>query len=488
MNLRILANPANQKFFSVLESAPNVLTREQAPDFFKVALKLFDRRIGESTGKLVLQTIRKVIENPHHMKEFTAGNFALRLPFTQTQFCDGIFDIVHVLVDAAPRTITSQLVDLMDPCIETDPAKCLVLIAKYSVHFPEVDNPWPFLDLLFKEAQLFTAPNTIRNYCTVLCYLCNKFEEYRNGRFGHCWAQINACLASTDTETICSSYDALCFLHNLDEDGDSEIDFDAIYRHLQSPETCQHALSLLISIEIPESEQTSSKLVKSLLEAAKYTEKATLVLMGLLQSEEVATRFARRTSWLLTKIPKVIDTLRVFLVVFRHKELRHYFGDSADLVPFLKSLLEQANMGMVSIVGTIIRRLPLIDDQIVWMSEQGLFRLFFNVAWKLDDDISMDAAFMLANHISKICYIPELESFADKVADCAMSDERLAKTACFVAAELARHEPCYQKMAADGLRDFFEDNLDDPKISRIAARFLQHKRPTVKKPRRLRPT
>ena len=485
MNLRALLKPIGREFAAVLESAPDVLTQDESNEFFKITLGLFKTDIKYETGVLILRAIRKVIENPQHMKLFASGKFLVQLPFHKSEFCDGILDVIHIVVETAPRSIDARFVAYFLPCIEENSVKCLILIALYSVHFSEVDNPWPFLDLLFKQAQVFTAPETIRNYCTVLCYLCSKFEAYRTGRLQHCWVQINACLSSSDTETLCASYDALCFLSKYDIFG-LDVDFDAIKRHLRSPTFCQHALSLLASIQIPDEEKTPA-FIQALLVASTHTEKGTLVLLELLQDDRVATYFVDSTSWMLTKIPKIVDTLRVCLVVFRRRELRERFSDVPEIVPFLKTLIEQANMGMISIVGTIIRRMELSEAQIKDMSKRGLFKMFFSVAYKLNDDISMDAAFMLAHHISRICFIPELESFADKIADCAMSEERLARTACFVAAELSRHEPCYCRMATDGLRDFFEDNINDPKLKSFAERFLANKRATVKKPRRLRP-
>ena len=477
MNFRVLSSPSSPRFEEELQSAPDVLTRDESSDFFDTVMHLFKRQITDQQGNLILQTIQKVIKNSHHLKVFTQPKYLSQLPFSEEAFCEETLNIVYLLVDDAPRCLTSQVVDSFVPCIDMNPPKCLVLIAKYALHFPEIDNPWPFLDLLFKFSRNFTTPDLIRDYCTILCFLCHKFTLYHEGRLEHCWTQMTACLSSEDIETIRTCYDALSSLAKLDARNLSA-DFVYIYKHLRSPATAQHALSLLISMQLPETVQKDPALLQSLTVASQFTEKGTVALAQMLSKKGIAELFMASTKWMAMQMPKLIDTLRIFLVVFKHRELRPLLAEAPELVPFLKLLVEQGNVGILSIVGTIIRKLEPDKALVRTMSKKGLLDVFFRVAWKVNDDISFDAAFHLAAYLSQITYVQELDDVARHVAEHATAKGRIARTACFAAAELAPHESCYRIMANGGLEEFFERISSRSELSRTATRFLSNRRPS----------
>ena len=477
MNLRVLASTTNPKFEDELLSAPDVLDRDDGPDFFDVVLRHFRKSITERNGILILQTIQKLIKNPHHLKSFAVTKYLQQLPYSEPAFSDEIFNIFYILVEDAPWCLTNQVVDVFVPCIDHDPHKCLILIANYATHFAEIDNPWPFLDLLFKYPHDFTTPELIRDYCTTLCFLCHKFEIYRDGRLEHCWTQMTACLSAEDIETIRTCYDALCSLAKLNV-GNLTADFLYINQHLRAPATAQHALALLITMRVPSSVLKDPTLIQSLVISSQFTEKGTLVLAQMLERKEVAAMFLASTKWMMMQLPKVIDTLRVFLVVFKHTELRAQIADAPELIPFLKLLVDQQNVGVLSIVSTIIRKLDLKESHVRAMSKKGLISSFLIAAWKIAEDISFDSAYHLAHYISQISFTSELDHVARKAAEHAMSNQRISKTACYVAAELARHDSCYRIMASAGLEDFFERNHSRSGISRFASRFFANHRPS----------
>jgi hypothetical protein len=194
--------------------------------------------------------------------------------------------------------------------------------------------------------------------------------------------------------------------------------------------------------------------------------------MGIAKRKESAHVFLSNTTGLGMRLPTIIGTLRLFLVVFQHRQLRPQFLNSQEFVPFLVALCEQRNSGMITIVCTVLRRLRLSRETLRIMNDGGLFKVFFWAASELNDDISLHAAFLLAQTVGRVTYVDGLVEFCDKIAEVAMSHRKIAKNACALASDLVKYENCMEVFESMGLVSFFESKLGDRLLSKAARRFL----------------
>lgn len=471
-NLEILKVPNVDGFYEELEVAPETLHFSQAREFFEILLGYFQQSIDEETGNLILMTIAKVLCNDRHLDTFIKENFALVLPYKQRAFQDAVFEILYVLVSLGPHCFDdSRITKLFAPLIKRNPKKSLTLLAIYALKFADVDNPWPMVDLLIQESQRFVGPELASNYVSLLTTLCLKYEDYCQGRAEHCWRKICALLNETDILTLKMVYCGLCNISKVYPAGDLPI--DQIRAHLRVKELQRPVLSLLISVPLNGNEACDKQLLQTLCSLAERDDKATMVLMKASTDPIYAEFLVENTKlWLGKELPTPIETLRLFLSVFKIKELRQIIADSPNFLEFLKMITNQENGNSLSMICTIVRRIELNEQIIANFSDSGFLRAFFAMATDLNTTTSKHSALLMLDTISRIAYSREFMKMCDMVNDLINEHDELAEVAILVAAELCVYKKCALAFKRKRLDEYVKTLLVDQQLKTAAKRFL----------------
>jgi hypothetical protein len=188
--------------------------------------------------------------------------------------------------------------------------------------------------------------------------------------------------------------------------------------------------------------------------------------MDIAKGHNGAVKVLEDPRWLLLPLPQLVDTVRLFLVVFHHKSLRVKFLTIPQFVPFLRILVGLRDPGILAIVATVLRRIPAKAEHVRLISESRLLHDLADVANALHDRISLGAALLVADSIGNVMFVEELVEFCDIIADCAGDDGDLGKRASFVAARLAKYPECGSKLSRCNLGQFADDRQDDPQIQK----------------------
>jgi hypothetical protein len=467
VDLSILSDPSNHSFMQELVNSRNLLHSAQASEFFETILSHFrdSRSLSVQQGNRILVTIQALLENDHHRDIFLSGNHALALPCEDADFASEVLNVFYTLVTKSAQGITTAIASAFAHLIPMDPGKCLILIATYATQFEDLPDPWGLVDLLIQNGPDFASPDLVSDYVRLLCFLCYEFTAYRAARVKHCWNRILSMLAADDLVTIGCCYNGLCALARFNRDG--TLDKDVVSLHLRSQETVESALSIFSMRQIhPHTFSQYAEFIPSLIHAATYTVHATLILMDIAKFERGAAKLLEDREWLRLPLPTFADTARLFLMVFHHKPLRPKFFSHPHFVPFLRTLLRFKNAGMLAIVATVLRGMPLKPDDIGQISRLRLFRDFANVANALRDEISIGAALLVALVIARLAYVSDLVAFCDIVASCVVSGGHLARQAGIVASCMAKYRECSSRLARFGI----EPALEDPHGPRTASR------------------
>ncbi|OHT08438.1 hypothetical protein TRFO_23033 [Tritrichomonas foetus] len=489
-DLRALEN-VDKNFLSNLKSAVKLLQASDADKFFKIVLNHFEKGdLNPEVGISILQTVRKLLTRDDILNVFRSKDVVLRLPYELNTYTDCVYDILYdvLLLDSEIFSDDVARKDRFGYLLQENPRKGLALIAKVAKRYVEDDesliNPWPCLDTLVKQTNLFARPDVIPSFISVVVYLCQSSEQYAESRMDKCWSRIVGFLDTKDSSYLRSVYAGLCYLRDEFKKvrKTPKLPLVQIKDHLSFPEVQGPALALLVdrANENP-SDIADDELISKLFQVAErdHNLKATIVLMKLAASPKIAKDVLGNGSWLLSKLPEAVDTLRLFLVIFKHNELRAACAECKNFIPFLKFVIEElGSSGVITISCTIIRRIPLDEKFVQKMAEKGLVKTFIDKAKATDDDtkVSSHSLLLFLNTVAEYTYLDEFLDMVKIVVDRTTNDQNLCEIASYVAVTFAKYPQLREKMVALRLDKFFAEKRNDKKYKRLsknAEKFLK---------------
>ncbi|EAY20448.1 hypothetical protein TVAG_110600 [Trichomonas vaginalis G3] len=473
LNIKVFKKLSNKHFQEGLDRAPSMLKPKQVTSFYQTVLAHFQKgEIPFEIGDSILKTIYKCLKVKENIPPFIEGQFAALLPLKQTNLLPTVFDIFHVIISSDPTIVDETFSQIMPTLIKFDAKKSLTLIALYCQQFSEIDNPWPMVDLLIQEAANFNQPQIASDYISLLSFLNKRFIEYRNGRAQHCWNQVMSMLNTTDKKTIVSCYGGLCAIADGFTGGTFQIEL--IATHLLIPEIQDPALSLLNFATLNEKDAGNKKLIQSLMQIAEKNVRASLVLMKLAyNSNSASTAIFSTPGWMQKPLPTMIDTLRIFLVILRHKNIRESVAESTNFVDFLKSIISLDKPGVVPIACTIIRRVPLSKDLITQMSYSGFLDSFYNAPDENDDGLTQHSKLLLTDTICRVTFVKDYVLMCDKINNIIVSNGEFADAAALVAIRLCKYPKCKARMKELKLDQHFKKVEGGGKMASTAKKFLK---------------
>lgn len=471
MDLKNLSNPKNPKFAETLKESHKKLTEEQADSFFQTVIHHL-KKIDIEKGKLILETIKALIRNEDLCDVFVNENYVMGLPIGKEEYYSDIMEIYYILASSFPDAFNQDLVDNVLYLLPVNPSKTLKLITLYSQQMEYVEDPWPMLDILFKQHHLFESFQMIPVFCKLLTYLCLTFDDFLQARGQFCWIIIETCLGMTKhKKVIITCYQSLADLSTVYHEG--VVNIDTLCLHMKNPRYQPAVFELLIQYEFNEN-LVSIEFITTLLNKAQVNSKATLILMKFSENVKFAELLVTRFSWLALPLPTLIDTIRLFLVVFQHEEVQSVLHKTEGFVAFLRTIVDQGNVGVLTIFCTIVRRIdvkPLLEE----MSQTGLLSLFFNTARTLKDKVSLHSGLLVLDVIARAGFTPELVEQIPFVISILQKKSSLHDIACYVAADMSHHSKCLKILKEAGLEPFFEQYKDEEdNLGNAARKFLKN--------------
>lgn len=472
VNLEILRKPSGRSFLRELDAAPQLLRAKDATHFFKILLAHFVRGVDTSIGEAILLCISRVLAMGNATETFLAGSFALALPYSQPQFIDAVYDVLFVLLQQSTDVFDEELAGQIGKLAQKDPFKALVLISHYCQDFAEARDPWPMVDSLFKFQMQFQRAEVIDEYVSLLAFLYRRFPDFRKERGQATWQTLCGMLDTTrDSQSLRSVYGGLAAI--ADGRMNVEIPMEAVKRHLLDDELCDQVLSFLL-VRPPKSPQSNDdEFVATLVKIAHEDVKATLLLMKLASHRDFARLLLVDSSWIIDGMPTILDTLRVFFVVLKHKGLRDRISELPDLITFLKNVIEDANSSTLALVGTIMRRLVLDKDFVMELSRSGFLHDFMANARECGDLTAGKSLLVLFNTIAQYGYATEYMRMCDLVCREIVGDGDLCHVAADVAISLCSYQKCVNRLREKRLDAFFRKRRQDLDWAEQAEAFLE---------------
>ena len=477
-NLQVLRSVNSPEFMDELEYSVDTIKPKQAEQYFSILLDHFQQDVSEEAGKAILIAISKVICVDDFLTIFIKNEHHLQLPFKKKQFAPEIFDILFVLVTVAPLAFDEKLSKCFGSIIRRDPAKSLTLLAIYSQHFNEIDNPWPMVDLLIQEAHRFSSIQTAANYSYLLAFLCRKYPDYCEGRAEHCWRKIGLLLQSTDIAVLQAVYCALFSITEVYKEATSPVEL--MLDHLKQNELRDSVLTLLLAAP-PFSSGQNRELLKRLLRIGENNHHATLVLMRMATDEEFAKFLINNAHlWMTKELPTYRETLRLFLVVYSNPDLHDMILKCDYFVGFLTMCASQGGEDDLVIICTVLRRVELTENFVSTQEFNEFMKVYFDAATNQKPgtkvaEQSIYSAMLLTSTVAMIGYLNVFPTIARFIVNTIKDRNALSCYAAEAATVLCAYQKCLNVFKKEDLANYLKINMKTftGKMKQAAPKLLQ---------------
>jgi hypothetical protein len=467
-NFEVLRDPSSPDFLEELKTAHLFLRPDRASEFFEIVISHLPR---SGLGPEIIRSISKVISlKSNCLSVFVSQSFAEQIPNLSAHRSE-FLDLLSILVDRAPSAFTAGLASLFSRSITRAGEKSLILIARFSQKFNDVSDPWPMVDLLLSYNDRFSKPDIAGPYASLLGWLVATFPAWRRERGMQCWDLLLGILSATDINVREHCYSALARVAaNVRR---CAFPFEQMKAHARKysilfPSIV--ALLLLVDLDAADSLSDMDFLVV-LIGAARTEGAAPFALMRLAHSETIAAQLAKNGSWMAEELPRLHETLLLFLVVFQHQEVRERIVQCDQFYVLLNNLLGEPRYH--TILAKVIRRVAALPGVAINLSERGLLEAFAKHA-------PIDQTLVIANRIAETGFVPGLVPICDVIAHTLSNGGDLVHDAITLAVQLAELErgACRRRMRdlrlPRTIRHLANDT-GDPDIRRLARRFFSAK-------------
>jgi len=462
VNLELLKNPNDiDNFIEELANAQTKILKESASDFYDIVFSYFEDPVDEDLAETVLVALTNVLSFKENVDAFIKGDYAGRLPFSLKGLTDSLLDLLYVIVTRAPEAFDQDVADGFSRMIVRRPRKALSIIAIYSQYFEFLENPWPLLDDLIDGERRFSVPECAIEYINLLAYLVAKFRGFRRGRAKACFDCIVQNLESEDPDVINTAYGALATI--VSNEQNILIPFKEIRAHLRHEELQDSVLDFLLVAPLNIDEVHDPVFLQRLLKISESSEKATYVLMRLAEDVRIAQLLVADPNWMVSDLPSSMDTLKLFLVCFKHLPMRPIITNLPQFIEFLRMINAVADESILSLICTIVRRIELNRKLILELSSSKFIAEFLANAEAIQTDSSNYSAILFVDTLTKVAYTKEMTPMCTTVSVIIQDGGENLSAAIKLATDLCKHPRCQKAFQDNRLDTYLERRINKMK-------------------------
>lgn len=459
-------------FFQALHDARVDLPASSIEEFFQGTVCHFLGVIPEKVGKEILMTFSVLFhQSDSYTLFFTRHNYTQFLPFHQKNLTDYLLEVLYEIALVDPRAFTKNVVDLFGRMIVRRPNKALIIISILLKNFSGLDYQLYIVNTLFDGAARFQVPESGATYAQLLTYLATQFPEIREQREIDIYNCLLPLLLADDAATINYAYAGLSFIAAKRDD--LAMPFAETSMHIRHPEVSEAALNFLLVAPLFSSEVVPQRLINNLILCAEKSSTATLVLMRLSEERNIAQYMIQTCEWMGLKLPTYEYTLRLFLVVFSHKQLRNDIGHCEYFVDFITNQAEVADGKVHNLLSKIIRRIDLDPALIDAMSQGGFFASYLARADVLNTVKSKYLAILMVDTIAKHCFTREMIPMCKTLVSEIKENGDNAEAALRLGIDLCNYRRCAGRLHDLKIADWLDQNMSKIKAQKMAKHLIK---------------
>lgn len=465
----ILGDYNNSLFVRYLEYYAKTIEPIQFPPFWDP----ISVHIKPSTPPDVLNTIinncRLMMKrNKQFIQSFVNTKFFTTLPISQ-QTADAIADCYEVLFVDAPKHLGQPHCEMITALMDVRPEKMLILYSFYIKQLLSLPNPWPILDNLFSVLHSLVGKTCGYMYLAIFHYLITNYEMYAKERTIHIRSIFLMYVNSKDVRTICAAYNGLAIIYG---DVGSGLDYTRAAAHLLDDDIWQSVLTLLLRIEkIP----ASVPLLNALIFRSNESPLPWIIILRMASNKKGPEFLLDNTQWMQESKKHPIEVMRVFLVIFKTKELRQKAILLEGFPALLRDALAADPHRMHFVVSSTIRRADLNANFLKRLSEAGFLKKYIECTVKANKPRIFTNALSTFDKLAHAAYAPDYIEFASILVDL-LSEKAHASDAISVIVSMSFYPEVCKSFKSKNLVTYFENLTKHEKYKKMAETFIANAR------------
>ena len=459
-------------FMQALLDARVNLPATSMEEFFQGTVYHFLGVIPEKIGKEILSTFSILFhQSDSYTLFFTRHGYTQFLPFHQKNLTDYLLDVLYEISVVDPRAFTKTVVDLFGRMVVRRPNKALIIIANLLRNFSNQDYQIYIVNTLFDGAFRFQVPESGTTYAQLLTYLATQYPEICEQREIDIYNCLLPLLLADDADTINYAYAGLSFIASKRDD--LAMPFSETSMHIRHEEVAEAALNFLMVAPLFSSEVVPQRLINNLILTAEKYPQAALVLMRLAEERNIAQYLIQTSEWMSLKLPTYDHTLRLFLVVFSHIQLRNEVGKCEYFIDFLTNQANVADAKVLNLLSKIVRRVDL-DPALVDAMSQGEFIAAYLARSDVLDTVKTHyLGILMMDTIAKHCFTREMIPMCKTVCASIKENGENSEAALRLAIDLCSYRRCASRLHDLKIYEWIENNISRIKAQKMAKHLVR---------------
>jgi hypothetical protein len=428
---------------------------EKVDQFYISFSKLMNEDLPDHLLKFVLQELTAMLRNPPAAAAFIRLQVYKHLPFSHHLVGDACFGTLMILVQNSAASLDRSFAAFLSEITLLAPNKIMVVLASYSTTFSDVSDPYPIIDIMIEKWRPFMECGSGAELVSTLFYLCSSFVDYRENRIRRCCEIFCEGLRTGDVKTLRQIYNALCFYYL----SGVKLDYGAIARHLFDKRISENVLRFLVKLKKVEA---TPELIAALISVAHEDLRATLLLIHIARKFGCAEKICANHTWLANEVPTIEATLRLFLMVFGHVELRKGMCNWPEIPIFFVNLCSKRDSELLAVIAMIVRRIGVTKRFLDNLSHFGALKTIFETVKLCGDDLAMKAALAIIESLGKIGFVAEFLMLSNEMKHQLTLENSTSSLTVVVMSILSRYQECRTKFVSMKLIPYFEQlmNID----------------------------
>lgn len=463
-----------------LQEITNGITEQTTPEearTFYSSYEIFQTK-NSSFIKDAILSISRSLKNDDNIPIFEESNLFPILPIDSMALIEETLELLTILAKHGSVLFTQETWDKLNPLLEYYPSQFLSIIAIYSRHFDDIDDPWPTCDILFLKSALFSTPENLQDYFALLLFLNRSFSDYREARAEHTWNRLCELLQGSNPSDISLCYEMMKYMASICQSTVFQWPFPItqILFHLafNDSELQDTVIDFLAQIRPSGTRSQISELINYLFEISRTKSNATQVLIWFSESPILSEIMLSKSNWLGQMLPTISDTIELVSKIIKHKTAASIIVKKPEIFTFLTNVINSPDGNGIAVVPFFLKKVPINKSFIESLSSKNVLHSFFSVALQRGDNKSIQNMLIMLDLMTNYSYVKEMKLMIKPLLHLIDLEEApISFAAAHVTTDLCQFPQFYNAVKTTYFDQFMKEHSEDPEWSKETRRYFR---------------
>ena len=447
--LSVFSDYQSDDFVDSLNDIQDILKEEDIVSFYILVSHHFRHGVPVNIQRDVIRAINTTLLVYFCFEALQQANILKLLPYDEDMLFDDVFDLLHTVFLYGQPIINADFSRTLNLLTKKSPEKSIILYANYLKQYDTISNAAPVINCLLDNQKAFYRSKVGNEYISTLFFLCFNSEAFFKKYMQHCRPIFCTFMHSEDPTAAKTAYYAVFTLL----DSEFQLPFQQIISDVCDVDLSQSAVSVLLKLT---SFPMPQQLIDNLLEIVDDRNDAFLLLLRIADVQQGAKNIINNTSWLLESSLKIVDKLKLFMVILKHLKLRERVSSLEEIPQFLTNLAKSNNVQVRICLGVTIRKLLITKSTLDELTEKGFFNALLAAINEKENDTVVGLLIEVIASLAKNGYTKSYKMFIEPLVSCLEDSDKVCKSAFTALIYLSFHDKCAEKIKNTNIKSLLK--------------------------------